>query len=278
MKTLVLSRPADMCRRARMRRSVPAGFEWSFFNATDGREPERIPARYAALVAPTFWSGPILKPGAIGCFLSHVRTWERCVAEDGPLLVLEDDVAFADDLGPPLGVIEASPFDVLFVNDLPAEWVALAAQSGAAPAGAVSLRETVATILAAGVVPRRSRSVGACGYVVRPAGARRLADLARRTGTVVGVDWFIFAAGVAGMDRADTWAKLGQAVRLLGDPPELAVGVAPAWLVREARDEVPQSTIRHSETMPVADYRARLTHVAADTSVGRGLAGEAWQR
>jgi GR25 family glycosyltransferase involved in LPS biosynthesis len=37
---------------------------------------------------------PSLKPGEVGCFLSHVSLWERLVAEDSfPAMIMEDDVS-----------------------------------------------------------------------------------------------------------------------------------------------------------------------------------------
>lgn len=37
--------------------------------------------------------GHYLTTGALGCFESHVRAWERVVAEGSPAAVFEDDVA-----------------------------------------------------------------------------------------------------------------------------------------------------------------------------------------
>mmetsp|Transcript_49113 Transcript_49113/g.147871 ORF Transcript_49113/g.147871 Transcript_49113/m.147871 type:complete len:329 (-) Transcript_49113:66-1052(-) len=38
-----------------------------------------------------------LTPGMVGCFLSHRRCWEECVASGKPLLIFEDDVVLAAD-------------------------------------------------------------------------------------------------------------------------------------------------------------------------------------
>ena len=39
----------------------------------------------------------LITPGMTGCFLSHRRCWERCVALDEELLVFEDDIVLEDD-------------------------------------------------------------------------------------------------------------------------------------------------------------------------------------
>ena len=36
----------------------------------------------------------MMRPGVIGCFYSHYRLWEHCIALDEPIFIFEDDVIF----------------------------------------------------------------------------------------------------------------------------------------------------------------------------------------
>jgi len=44
-----------------------------------------------------WWRSKDFLPGEIGCFASHYRLWEKCVAAQEPLVILEDDVDLSDD-------------------------------------------------------------------------------------------------------------------------------------------------------------------------------------
>ncbi|MBC8038597.1 MAG: glycosyltransferase family 25 protein [Rhizobiales bacterium] len=58
-----------------------------------------------------------MKPGEIGCALSHARMWERIVAENiEEVLILEDDVAIKSELLDVLDSRSAFPGDWEFIN------------------------------------------------------------------------------------------------------------------------------------------------------------------
>jgi glycosyl transferase, family 25 len=58
-----------------------------------------------------------LKPGEIGCALSHARMWERIVAENiEEVLILEDDVTIKSELLDVLGRRSTFPEDWEFIN------------------------------------------------------------------------------------------------------------------------------------------------------------------
>lgn len=61
---------------------------WEFVDAEVGRQdaPEYDDATCQR------YFGRSLKPGEIGCFLSHRKVWQMCLALDKPILVLEDDI------------------------------------------------------------------------------------------------------------------------------------------------------------------------------------------
>ena len=117
MRIIVINLDHDTDRRARIeRRLAELGLPWERFPAVDGcrLEPhhERLIDRAAHAAR-----GIEFSPGAIGCWLSH-REAQRIVAESAePMaLILEDDIAIADDLPGVLERIErgdAGRFDVI---------------------------------------------------------------------------------------------------------------------------------------------------------------------
>ncbi|TCU13183.1 glycosyltransferase family 25 protein [Rhizobium sullae] len=90
-----LARSAD--RRQQMAAILsPLGIRFEFFQAIDGREGkhalfDRVDQRLAEVRR-----GFTLNGGEMGCFASHYLLWERCVRENTPLLIFEDDVAIDD--------------------------------------------------------------------------------------------------------------------------------------------------------------------------------------
>ena len=117
MRIIVINLDQDTGRRARIeRRLAELGLCWERLSAVDGRriEPhhERLIDRTAHVAR-----GLEFSPGAIGCWLSH-RQAQRMVAEgtEAMALILEDDIAIADELPEVLDRIErgdAGRFDVI---------------------------------------------------------------------------------------------------------------------------------------------------------------------
>jgi len=103
--------------------------------------------------------------GALGVMMSHVLIWERVALLDAPFaLVLEDDVTLnrAERLAsfqPP------QPFDIIFCGDQTAQEPVASADTVLSCAPAVQ---------AIPLIEARNVSVGAYGYLLSPAGARRL--------------------------------------------------------------------------------------------------------
>tara|TARA_B100001094_G_C18108369_1_gene759686 strand:+ start:406 stop:1122 length:717 start_codon:yes stop_codon:yes gene_type:complete len=50
--------------------------------------------------------------GALGCFLSHIQLWEKCISINKPILILEDDVTITSNF---LSINE-------FLNNIPLNW------------------------------------------------------------------------------------------------------------------------------------------------------------
>lgn len=74
----------------------PLGLPYSFFEAVDGRAgPHPLFQRFDPHAAEVR-RGFTLTPGELGCYASHYLLWERCVKENRPLLIFEDDVGIND--------------------------------------------------------------------------------------------------------------------------------------------------------------------------------------
>ncbi|MGX3011268.1 glycosyltransferase family 25 protein [Helicobacter sp. 23-1044] len=84
-----------------------------FFSATDANDfkdnPAKIPPHYHPKLA-RFVKGKDLSFGEIACFSSHYRLWEKCVALDSPIVVLEDDIDFMQDFCQIVKIFK-SPFE-----------------------------------------------------------------------------------------------------------------------------------------------------------------------
>ncbi|WP_420468506.1 glycosyltransferase family 25 protein [Panacagrimonas sp.] len=93
MKIFVINLERSQDRREFMCRQLDAlGLSYEFFRATDASRGELDGvSRYDERLA-LRRLGHALQPSEVGCFASHYRLWQRCVADDLPLVVMEDDV------------------------------------------------------------------------------------------------------------------------------------------------------------------------------------------
>ena len=96
LKTFVVNLERSTERRADMAKKLEAlKVPFEFFSAVDGRA-QKHPLfdrydRHLALIRYGFE----LAPGELGCYASHFLLWQRCIEEDEPVLILEDDIDFA---------------------------------------------------------------------------------------------------------------------------------------------------------------------------------------
>lgn len=77
------------------------GFDVELFEGSYGNEMKKIFKTQGRLFHPTDYNenpvSPTRKtagPGAMGCFYSHYRLWEKCIELDEPIWVFEDDIEF----------------------------------------------------------------------------------------------------------------------------------------------------------------------------------------
>jgi len=92
-------------RRARFA-AINAAIEFTFFDAIDG-------ATMAEVAANLGRNGMPYTPGAVGCALSHVNLWRRCIDENRPLTIIEDDAVLRRDF---------ADLSAAIIGRLPAGW------------------------------------------------------------------------------------------------------------------------------------------------------------
>ena len=81
------------------------GIAFEFLQAIDGRESrDPILQHYDAGRCTNFYGKP-LTPGAVGCYASHYIAWQRCVALNEPVVIMEDDVGVLPTLPAALNVL-----------------------------------------------------------------------------------------------------------------------------------------------------------------------------
>ena len=91
LQVLVISLRRSLDRRAKVEQELQkTSLPWTFLDAVDGSAlqsplPEYNPLRVKWL------QGYELTPNEIGCYLSHKKAWKRCVEENIPTLIFEDD-------------------------------------------------------------------------------------------------------------------------------------------------------------------------------------------
>ena len=88
---LVISLPGSTERQERVRAQLSkTQFSWEFLEAVRGAALASPPKEYQPKKVRRLL-GFELTPNEIGCFLSHKKAWQRCVAANRPTLIFEDD-------------------------------------------------------------------------------------------------------------------------------------------------------------------------------------------
>lgn len=91
LQVLVISLRRSADRRAKVEQELQkVSLSWSFLDAVDGSALPSPPAEYQPLKVQLLQGYP-LTPNEIGCYLSHKEAWKRCVAQNIPTLIFEDD-------------------------------------------------------------------------------------------------------------------------------------------------------------------------------------------
>lgn len=99
-KVFIVSLPSDIERRRHMRQQFSRFPEirYEFFDGIRINDRSQYPKDYDSRARRRLF-GDDLRPGEVGCYLSHRELWKRCAeAEDGEVwCILEDDIVLLDD-------------------------------------------------------------------------------------------------------------------------------------------------------------------------------------
>lgn len=116
IQILVISLVRSLDRRAKVQQEMKKiSTPWEFLDAVDGSSLKRPPIEYKAKKVKRL-QGYFLTPNEIGCYLSHKEAWKRCVKENIPTLVLEDDFILSPDFESTLAALLNSPSSWSFVR------------------------------------------------------------------------------------------------------------------------------------------------------------------
>lgn len=287
VKAVVISMKHDRERRARIERSMPKSLDWSFIDAVNGHRPANIEEKYHALCPKRFWGSSQLKPGAFGCFASHVKAWEICVDADHPLIVLEDDVVFSQSGPGLLQTCKSIASDLVFLNKRVGNWyrffraykawslipsrairerIATRAtwqeRDDAGSEGLVThpLQPIVSGIVESNMIPTNHQAAGSDCYFISPDGAKKLLRLSAKYGAVVGLDWFIVASAMLGKPpRSDRrWKVPAQALSYFDETVPIHAEVAECCVADSVDEEVGGSAIKHDVVMDTDEYQRSL--------------------
>lgn len=133
---------------------------WSFLDAVDGTQFQTIPTEYPTQKVKRL-QGYDLSSSEIGCYLSHMKAWEICIAKNQPMLILEDDFILLPNFGNTLE---------LLLTDF-TDWELIRLQ------GLVNTSHNIVkSIGEISIVKNCSDPLGATAYLIKPEAARILLE------------------------------------------------------------------------------------------------------
>lgn len=164
MKIVVISLPSSQDRRAKVVEKLAGiNIEFEFLDAVDGRKDEHPYLKNYNEKAFLVNRRRKAAPGELGCYISHLLAWEKCVELNQPLVVLEDDFEVTDDFTDGLKFVEQFVDKVSFIRLEPLE----------SNCFVTSIRSEKFSLV-------KQLKVGMCatGYVITPQGANALLEKA----------------------------------------------------------------------------------------------------
>jgi GR25 family glycosyltransferase involved in LPS biosynthesis len=165
-----------------LKRNAGSKIDFQRYEACDGGTLSEAEAVKMMIVT----TGTKFTAGSIGCAISHNRLWQRCIESGKPIIVFEDDVAIRDDFSEQMpkllsaldrwdyvtfGYNTDSILDIEVLNGISS---ALAFTPNYPTDGA--LRDFVRSSKPSSPY-RLKNCFGTCGYMISPAGAKRLSKL-----------------------------------------------------------------------------------------------------
>ncbi|MEM7746548.1 MAG: FkbM family methyltransferase [Pseudomonadota bacterium] len=240
-------------------------------DAFDAHNPDFPFVLYADLIGDHFWGAPEAKPGAIGCFLSHRRAWQRVLdAGYDCALICEDDAEFHRDPTSLKDVLSTVPkLDLLFANGRLASWASAASAPPFAPIQDV-LRK-VSDLGGPAMLSLKSAPGGDC-YLITRSGAQNLLTRTSDQKITCGVDWAMVWNGVDRVDEALTSAF--PELKILNDHGDVPSPMNILVAAEPVADQVKgPSVLQHAISHPIPDLLkrdSRLTHAEAVSSIYLG--------
>ena len=169
--------------------------------ATNCADPNFDFYPYDSKIAETFYGNKKFLRGAVGCFLSHAKAWQKLVDSDySHALICEDDVQW---LGPiPRRISQFGiprDFDILFVHQRLAEGL----NSGVQYAGEEGFKFSPVFEAACSLLNQNKRinASGGEGYIISSECAKKILAIFERRGVYMEVDWFLFFHALQPEDR-----------------------------------------------------------------------------
>lgn len=117
MKIVIISLPSSHDRRANVIEKLSGrNLEFEFLDAVDGRVDNH--PYLSNYDEKTYLLNRCRKaaPGELGCYVSHFLAWEKCLALNEPIVVLEDDFELTDDFETGLSFVKPYLDRVSFIR------------------------------------------------------------------------------------------------------------------------------------------------------------------
>lgn len=122
MKIFVLSLISSPDRRSTVLKKLGSrGIEFEFLDAVDGRTSDHPYLKNYDEKSFLINRRRIAAPGELGCYVSHLLAWEKCVTLDEPIVVLEDDFELTDQFEKGMNFLEKFVDKVAFIRLEPLE-------------------------------------------------------------------------------------------------------------------------------------------------------------
>jgi len=189
----VINRTCDGERLARFAKSCAKwGVDFECVEAINCADSKFDFRPYDSKIAETFYGKKAFLRGAVGCFLSHAKAWQKLVdSEFSHALICEDDVQW---LGPiPKLIVQFGmfrDFDIVFVHQRLAAGLQLGSSRDIAQ---LFNFESVAN--AGNAILQNFNEMtasGGEGYLISRNGAEKILKIFQRKGVFMEVDWFLF--------------------------------------------------------------------------------------
>lgn len=197
----VINRECDGGRLARFAKSCAKwGVEFERVDAVNCADPNFDYRPYDSQIADTFYGKQEFLRGAVGCFLSHVKAWQKLLDSGfSHALICEDDARW---LGPiPRRVAQfgmPSEFDMVFVNQ---RMNAGGFEKNLSHEPAFHFTSTFNSGMSTLAFTGKLNSVGTDGYLMSRVGARTALCILANIKISMEVDWFLFFHTLSGGER-----------------------------------------------------------------------------